>query len=97
MDPPPRARIAWLLACVALGVVAGLAVRAAGGGDAGFLAIPALVVAGWLRFADPTRCRPPDARPGADHGSDVDTKPRLQPPEPDEHVARGVADRAGGT
>ncbi len=97
MHPLPRARIAWLLACVALGVVAGLAVRAAGGGDTGFLAIPALVVAGWLRFADPTRCTPPDTRPGTDHGSDVDTKSGLQPPEPDEHVERRVAGRAGGT
>lgn len=75
MHPLPRARIAWLLACVALGVVAGLAVRAAGCGDAGFLAIPVLVVAGWLRFADPTRCMPPDARPGADPDDGSDTKP----------------------
>lgn len=61
-------RIAWLAASVALGVLAGLALRALGAGDAGFLAIPALVIAGWLRFADPTRCAQRDGRAGSDHG-----------------------------
>ena len=49
-------RLAWLIACLGAGVLVGLAVRALGGGDAGFLAIPALVLAGWLRLADPTDC-----------------------------------------
>ena len=65
-------RIAWLVASVALDVLAELALRALGAGDAGFLAVPALVVAGWLRFADPTRCAPPDAR----RGRGTDTRAR---------------------
>ena len=76
MHPPLRARIAWLVACVALGVLAGFGLRALGAGDAGFLAIPALLVAGWLRLADPTRCAPPDARGSADPRGGIDTKPR---------------------
>ena len=69
-------RIAWLVASVALGVLAGLALRALGAGDAGFLAIPSLVIAGWLRFADPTRCAQRDAQAGSDHGDGPGAAPR---------------------
>jgi hypothetical protein len=52
------ARLKLLLACVA----AGLAVGGLGlwltGSSAGFLAVPALVAAGWLFVADPTACTP---------------------------------------
>ena len=63
------ARIGWLLAGLAAGLLAGLAVRALGGGDIGFLAIPAAVIAGWLRFSDPTACTP---RRGARDARDDD-------------------------
>ena len=42
-----RTRVGWLLALAGL-VLVGVAVRALGGGDAGFLAMPAAVIAGWL-------------------------------------------------
>ena len=76
MPQLPRVRIVWLIACVLMGVLAGLALRALGAGDAGFLAIPVLVVAGWLRFADPTRCAPPDTRRGAGPRAGSDARPR---------------------
>ena len=41
-----RTRVGWLLAGAALGALVGIAVRALDGGDAGFLAIPAAVIAG---------------------------------------------------
>ena len=55
-------RVGWLLALAGLGALVGLAVRALGGGDAGFLAMPAAVIAGWLVFADPRECEPRHGR-----------------------------------
>ena len=67
-------RVGWLLALAGLGALVGLAVRALGGGDAGFLAMPAAVIAGWLVFADPRECEPRhgrgDAAPAPEAPSD---------------------------
>jgi hypothetical protein len=54
----PLARVAWLLGAMGAGLLVGLAVRALGGDDAGFLAIPGLVLAAWWRVADPSACQP---------------------------------------
>ena len=58
-------RVGWLLALAGLGALGAVAVRALGGGDAGFLAIPAAVIVGWLVFADPRECEPEHGRGGA--------------------------------
>jgi sugar lactone lactonase YvrE len=68
-------RVGWLLAGAGLGALVGIAVRALGGGDAGFLAIPAAVIGGWLAFADPRECEPRRGRddipaPSVHHQSD---------------------------
>ena len=59
-----RTRVGWLLAGIGGGALVGIAVRAWGGGDAGFLAIPAAVIGGWLVFADPRECDPRQGREG---------------------------------
>ena len=65
MRPGLRTRVGWLLALAGLGALLGVAVRALGGGDAGFLAMPAAMIAGWLVFADPRECEPRHERGGA--------------------------------
>lgn len=56
-------RLVALLACLAVGALIGALVQAALGRAEGWLAIPLLVVAGWLFVADPTRCDPPREPP----------------------------------
>jgi hypothetical protein len=57
-DPSVMRRLAWLLACVALGLGAGFAGLLLTGKQAWFLALPVALVAGWFVFADPTKCLP---------------------------------------
>jgi hypothetical protein len=59
-----RTRVGWLLGAAGVGALVGIAVRELGGGDAGFLAIPAAVIGGWLMFADPRECDPQQGRAG---------------------------------
>lgn len=62
MTSPPGfgRRLAWLLACTALGAGVALAGHLFSGSQWWSLAIPAAVAAGWLFFGDPTQCDPPD-------------------------------------
>lgn len=52
-------RLAWLLACVALGVAIAFAGVFLSGSQWWYLAIPAVMAVGWLFLADPTQCEPP--------------------------------------
>jgi uncharacterized membrane protein YfcA len=58
--PTLKQRVAWLVGCIAAGLVIGLLARAFGGSGAWFLAVPVCVALGWLALADPTQCMPPD-------------------------------------
>lgn len=51
------ARLTLLAGLTAAGVAIGVFVESATGAQAGFLALPALLAAGWVLVADPTRCR----------------------------------------
>lgn len=57
--PPLAARLALLLSCLALGAVIGAGGWLLTGSGHWFLALPAVIAAGWLFVADPTRCQPP--------------------------------------
>lgn len=65
---PPAQRLLLLVACIAAGVVVGLAGRELVG-DTAFLAVPLFIALGWLWVGDPQQCRPPsgggDGRPPA--------------------------------
>lgn len=56
-------RLAWLLACAALGAAVALAGAFFSGSQWWYLAIPAVVAVGWLFVADPTQCDPPAGTP----------------------------------
>lgn len=58
-------RLAWLLGCAALGAAVAFAGVFLSGNRWWYLAIPAVLAAGWLVFADPAQCEPPA---GAGHG-----------------------------
>ena len=62
-----RRRLAALLLCTAAGAAVALAGVFLSGSQWWYLAIPAVVAAGWLFFADPTQCDPP---PGPAPGKD---------------------------
>jgi hypothetical protein len=49
-------RLFWLLACLGTGVGIGLAGYAWSGEAMWFVAVPAVLAAGWLVIADPSRC-----------------------------------------
>ncbi len=51
-------RLAWLLACVGVGAVIGLAGIALTGNAFWYVAIPAVLAVGWLFLADPSQCDP---------------------------------------
>lgn len=55
-------RLAWLIACVALGLTIGFFGERWTGDEAWYLALPAAMVLGWLRFGRPDRCAPCAAR-----------------------------------
>jgi len=57
-DPSLMRRLAWLLACVALGLGAGFAGFHVTGNQIWFLALPVALGIGWFVFADPTKCMP---------------------------------------
>ena len=68
MQPPdpPRVtspdhvkRLAWLLACVFAGLIIAIIGSSLSGSSVWYLALPAVVAAGWLFLADPTECEPP--------------------------------------
>jgi hypothetical protein len=60
-------RLALLLACLALGVLVGAAGSAITGSGMWWLAVPALIAAGWLAVANPEACTPPPPRrPGGE-------------------------------
>lgn len=58
--PPPNhlKRLAWLFACFFAGLLIALVGESLTGHQAWYLAIPALIAAGWLFVADPTKCEP---------------------------------------
>jgi len=64
--PPPThhlKRLALLLACFVTGLVIALVGEALTGNQAWYLAIPAIIAAGWLFVANPTECvTPPKGR-----------------------------------
>lgn len=51
-------RLAWLLACFFTGLAIALIGESLTGHQAWYLAIPALIAAGWLVVANPTECEP---------------------------------------
>lgn len=53
----PLGRLLLLLACLGAGGLIGYAGHALSGATAWYLAIPAVVAAGWLAVADPSRCQ----------------------------------------
>ena len=56
-----RSRLGFLLGCLVAGLLAGLVGQCLTGSSAWFLAVPACIVAGWWRVANPEECLPPDA------------------------------------
>lgn len=56
-------RLAVLLGCFLAGLGIGYLGEALTGHQAWYLAIPALIAAGWLAVADPTQCEPPARKP----------------------------------
>lgn len=64
-DPPRVAspnhvkRLAWLLACIFIGLVIAVIGNSLWENSAWWLAIPAVVAIGWLFLANPTECEPP--------------------------------------
>jgi hypothetical protein len=64
-DPPRAAspnhlrRLAWLLACVFIGLIIAVVGESLSGSSVWYVAIPAVVAVGWLFVADPTECEPP--------------------------------------
>jgi len=58
-SPNHLKRLAWLLACVFAGSIIAIAGESLSGSSAWYVAIPAVVAAGWLFVADPTECEPP--------------------------------------
>lgn len=64
-----RARLGWLLACIALGLAIGAAGWLLSDDSAWFAAIPAVLAAGWLFLADPTQCEAPRRAPGGKDGA----------------------------
>jgi hypothetical protein len=57
--PSLAARLGLLLACVVLGAGIGACGWLLTGSGRWFLALPAVIAAGWLFVADPARCQPP--------------------------------------
>lgn len=64
-----RQRLLLLALCVAGGSAIGFAGQHLTGSVAWFLAVPALVVLGWLFVANPAECLPPGERPPRDGSS----------------------------
>ncbi len=60
--PNHATRLAWLLACFFAGLVIAIIGSELTGSSAWYLAIPAMIAAGWLFVADPQECVPPDTR-----------------------------------
>ena len=65
-----RRRIALLLLAVSLGSLVGLLGLHFGNNEAWFLAVPALVAAGWLFTADPTVCERSTKRESSSNSKD---------------------------
>jgi len=66
-----RRRIAWLLACLAIGALVGSAGVWLTGEPLWYVAIPATIAVGWLFFANPSECETPvRRRRGASSGND---------------------------
>lgn len=63
--PPPNhlKRLAWLVACFSAGLTIALTGESLTDHQAWYLAIPAILTAGWLFLADPTKCDPPARKP----------------------------------
>jgi len=59
-------RLAWLAACLALGLVVGLVGFELTAAAGWFLAIPAVLAVGWFAIADPTQCLPVRERGAGD-------------------------------
>ncbi len=55
-------RLTWLLVCLGVGVLVGVAGSALTDNFYWYLAIPAAVAAGWLVVADPSACEPSPGR-----------------------------------
>lgn len=55
-------RLAWLLACLGIGVAIGAMGSMITGDAYWYVAIPATVALGWLFFANPSECEPPSGR-----------------------------------
>ena len=51
-------RLALLVVCLTVGVIAGFAGQHFTGSSAWFLAVPGCIIAGWLFVANPTKCLP---------------------------------------
>jgi hypothetical protein len=51
-------RLAWLLACICIGLLIGITGSAVTGNEIWYAAVPAIVAIGWLFFADPSQCDP---------------------------------------
>jgi len=49
-------RLAWLVACVAIGALIGFIGSKLSGSQIWYTAIPAVMAIGWLFFADPSQC-----------------------------------------
>ena len=64
VTPSIARRLLLLAGCIGGGLGAGFAGYALTGEQAWFLAVPAAMAAGWMVVGDPTRCAPPDRRPG---------------------------------
>jgi hypothetical protein len=55
-------RLAWLLACVVIGLAIALVGNSIFASSVWYVAIPAVVAVGWLFFADLSQCEPGKAK-----------------------------------
>ena len=79
-DPPRVAspnhvkRLAWLLACIFVGLIIAAIGNSLWENSAWALSIPAVIAVGWLILANPTECTPP-SRQKAKRVTDDETAP----------------------
>jgi len=64
VSPNHLKRLAWLVACIVVGLVVAVIGNAFSASPLWYASIPAAIAIGWLFVANPTTCEPPSRRRG---------------------------------